>query len=160
MAKEINLNADMGEGFGAYDIGDDAGLLKIVGAASIACGFHAGDPVTMQRLVTEAAAQGVSIGAHPGFNDLWGFGRRRIEMNPRELEYMIAYQIGALQAMACYVGARVTHLKPHGALNNMAAEDIPLALAIGRAIKTVDRDITYAAPAVSALGQAGRELGL
>ena len=115
MAKQINLNADMGEGFGAYDIGDDAGLLKIIRSASIACGFHAGDPVTMQRLVTEAAAQGVSIGAHPGFNDLWGFGRRCIDMNPRELEYMIAYQIGALQAMACYAGAKVTHLKPHGA---------------------------------------------
>jgi 5-oxoprolinase (ATP-hydrolysing) subunit A len=160
MAKAINLNADMGEGFGAYDIGDDAGLLKIIRSASIACGFHAGDPVTMQRLVTEAAAQGVSIGAHPGFNDLWGFGRRRIDMNPRELEYMIAYQIGALQAMACYAGARVTHLKPHGALNNMAAEDIDLALAIGRAIKTVDRDIIYVALAGSQMEKAGRELGL
>jgi 5-oxoprolinase (ATP-hydrolysing) subunit A len=160
MAKEINLNADMGEGFGAYDIGDDAGLLKIIRSASIACGFHAGDPVTMQRLVTDAAAQGVSIGVHPGFNDLWGFGRRRIDMNPRELEYMIAYQIGALQAMACYAGARVTHLKPHGALNNMAAEDVELALAIGRAIKTVDRDIIYVALAGSAMEKAGRELGL
>jgi UPF0271 protein len=160
MAKEINLNADMGEGFGAYDIGDDAGLLKIIRSASIACGFHGGDPVVMQRLVTEAAAQGVSIGAHPGFNDLWGFGRRRIDMNPRELEYMIAYQIGALQAMACYAGAKVTHLKPHGALNNMAAEDIELALAIGRAIKTVDRDIIYVALAGSQMEKAGRVLGL
>ena len=160
MAKRINLNADMGEGFGAYDIGDDAGLLKIVKSASIACGFHAGDPVVMQRLVTEAAAQGVSIGAHPGFNDLWGFGRRRIDMNPSELEYMTAYQIGALQAMACYAGAKVTHLKPHGALNNMAAEEIELALAIGRAIKTVDRDIIYVALAGSQMEKAGRELGL
>jgi UPF0271 protein len=160
MAKEINLNADMGEGFGAYDIGDDAGLLKIIRSASIACGFHAGDPVTMQRVVTQAAAEGVSIGAHPAFNDLWGFGRRRIDMNPRELEYMIAYQIGALQAMACYAGAKVTHLKPHGALNNMAAENIELALAIGRAIKTVDRDIIYVALAGSQMERAGRELGL
>src|SRR3984893_15887360 len=135
MAAQINLNADMGEGFGAYDIGDDAGLLKIIRSASIACGFHAGDPVTMQRMVTEAVAAGVSIGAHPGFNDLWGFGRRRIDMNPRELEYMIAYQIGALQAMACYAGAKVTHLKPHGSLNNMAAENLELALAIGRGIR-------------------------
>ena len=160
MGKEINLNADMGEGFGAYDIGDDSGLLEVIKSASIACGFHAGDPVTMQRLVTEAAAQGVSIGVHPGFNDLWGFGRRRIDMNPRELEYMIAYQIGALQAMACYAGAKVTHLKPHGALNNMAAEDIELALAIGRAIKTIDRDIIYVALAGSQMEKAGRELGL
>jgi UPF0271 protein len=160
MAKEINLNADMGEGFGAYDIGDDMGLLKVIKSASIACGFHAGDPVVMQRLVTEAVAQRVSIGAHPGFNDLWGFGRRRIDMNPRELEYLIAYQIGALQAMACYGGARVTHLKPHGALNNMAAENTELALAIGRAIKTVDRDIIYVALAGSQMEKAGRELGL
>jgi len=160
MAKMINLNADMGEGFGAWDIGDDAGLLKVIRSASIACGFHAGDPVTMQRLVTRAAAEGVSIGAHPGFNDLWGFGRRRIDMNPRELEYMIAYQIGALQAMACYAGAKVTHLKPHGALNNMAAESIVPALAIGRAIKTVDRDIIYVALAGSEMENAARELGL
>ena len=160
MAKAINLNADMGEGFGAYDIGDDAGLLKIIRSASIACGFHAGDPVTMQRLVTQAVADGVSIGAHPGFNDLWGFGRRRIDMNPRELEYMIAYQIGALQAMACYAGAKVTHLKAHGALNNMAAEDFELALAIGRAIKTVDRDIIYVALAGSEMEKAAQELGL
>ena len=160
MAKAINLNADMGEGFGAYDIGDDAGLLKIIRSASIACGFHAGDPVTMQRLVTQAVAEGVSIGAHPGFNDLWGFGRRRIDMNPRELEYMIAYQIGALQAMACYAGAKDTHLKSHGALNNMAAEDFELALAIGRAIKTVDRDIIYVALAGSEMEKAAQELGL
>ena len=160
MANPINLNADMGEGFGAYDIGDDARLLKIIRSASIACGFHAGDPVTMQRLVTQAVAEGVSIGAHPGFNDLWGFGRRRIDMNPRELEYMIAYQIGALQAMAAYAGAKVTHLKAHGALNNMAAENLELALAIGRAMKTVDRDLIYVALAGSQMEKAGRELGL
>src|SRR6516162_2592317 len=160
MAKEINLNADMGEGFGAYDIGDDAGLLKVIRSASIACGFHAGDPVVMQRLVTEAAARGVSIGAHPGFNDLWGFGRRRIDMNPREVEYMVAYQIGALQAMAAYAGAKVTHLKAHGALNNMAAENLELALAIGRAMKTVDRDLIYVALAGSQMEKAAQELGL
>ena len=81
----IDLNADLGEGFGVWRLGDDDAMLGIVTSANVACGFHAGDPVTMQRLVTEAAAQGVSIGAHPGFNDLWGFGRRRIYMNPREL---------------------------------------------------------------------------
>lgn len=160
MAKTINLNADMGEGFGAWEMGDDASLMKITRSASIACGFHAGDPVTMQRLVGLAAAEGVSIGAHPGFDDLWGFGRRRIEMSPRDLEYMIAYQIGALQAMACYAGLKVTHLKPHGALSNMAAEDIALALAIGRAMKTVDRDMIYVALAGSAMEKAAQELGL
>jgi UPF0271 protein len=114
----------------------------------------------MHRVVTEAVAQGVSIGAHPGFNDLWGFGRRRIDMNPRELEYMIAYQIGALQAMAAYAGAKVTHLKPHGSLNNMAAEQLELALAIGRAMKTVDRDMIYVALAGSQMEKAALELGL
>src|SRR5437667_1383290 len=160
MSGVINLNADMGEGFGAYSIGDDDAILKIIRSASIACGFHAGDPVTMRKVVQRAKDEGVSIGAHPGFNDLWGFGRRRMDMNPRELEYMIAYQIGALQAMACYAGAKVTHLKPHGSLNNMAAENLELALAIGRAIKTVDRDIIYVALAGSAMEKAGRELGL
>src|SRR5499427_3039996 len=102
MTIKINLNADMAEGFGAYKIGDDSAILKIIGSASIACGFHAGDSTTMHHVIGEAKREGVSIGAHPGFNDLWGFGRRRIDMDPRELEYMIAYQIGALQAMACY----------------------------------------------------------
>src|ERR1700726_1391861 len=160
MANVINLNAGMGEGFGAYDIGDDAGLLKIIRSASIACGFHAGDPITMQRVVTQAVAEGVSIGAHPGFNDLWGFGRGPIDMNPREVEYMIGYQIGALQAMAAYAGAKVTHLKPHGSLNNMAAEDIELARRIGGAIKAVDRNIIYVGLAGSAMEKAGHELGL
>jgi UPF0271 protein len=160
MTIKINLNADMAEGFGAYDIGDDAGILKIIGSANIACGFHAGDPLTMQTVVREAVREGVTIGAHPGFNDLWGFGRRRIDMRPEDLEYMVAYQIGALQAMATYSDAKVTHLKPHGALNNMAAENREYALAIGRAIKSVDRDIVYLALAGSEMEKAGRELGL
>lgn len=160
MAKLINLNADMGEGFGAYDIGDDDAILKIVRSANIACGFHAGDPMTMHRLVTRATEEGVSIGAHPGFNDLWGFGRRRIDMDPRDVEYMVAYQIGALQAMAAYANAKVTHVKPHGALNNMAAESADLALAIGRAVKTVDRNLIYVALAGSEMDKAAEKLGL
>ena len=160
MSLAINLNADMAEGFGAYDVGDDAGILKVIGSANIACGFHAGDPRVMRNVVREAKRLGVTIGAHPGFNDLWGFGRRRIDMRPDDLEYMIAYQIGALQAMAAYEGERVTHLKPHGALNNMAAEDSDYALAIGRAIKAVDRRIIYVALAGSEMEKAGRELDL
>ena len=141
----INLNADIAEGWGAYDIGNDAELMKIIKSASVACGFHAGDPNTMHRLCMLAKEQGVSVGVHPGFNDLWGFGRRRIQMKPSDLEYMVAYQIGALQAMAAYAGLKVTHLKAHGALNNMAAEDEGYAMAIGRAIKAVDRKIIYVA---------------
>jgi 5-oxoprolinase (ATP-hydrolysing) subunit A len=160
MTIKINLNADMAEGFGAYNIGDDSGILKIIGSANIACGFHAGDPLTMRKVVAEAKREGVSIGAHPGFNDLWGFGRRKIDMRPDDLEYMIAYQIGALQALAAYSDVKVTHLKPHGALNNMAAEDSDYALAIGRAIKAVDPSIIYLALAGSEMEKAGRSLGL
>jgi UPF0271 protein len=160
MSRQINLNADIAEGWGAYDIGNDAELMKIIKSASVACGFHAGDPNTMHRLCMLAKQEGVSVGVHPGFNDLWGFGRRRIQMKPGDLEYMTAYQIGALQGMAAYAGLKVTHLKPHGALNNMAAEDEAYAMAIGRAIKTVDRDIIYVAPFGSEMEKAAEKLGL
>ncbi len=160
MAKTINLNADIAEGYGAYNIGNDAELMTIVKSASVACGFHAGDPNTMHRLCMLAKDNGVSIGVHPGFNDLWGFGRRRITMKAVDLEYMVAYQIGALQAMASYAGLKVTHLKPHGALNNMAAEDEGYAMAIGRAIKTVDPSIIYVAPFWSQMQKAAEKLGL
>lgn len=160
MVDKVNLNADIAEGFGCYEIGNDEEVLKIIRTASIACGLHAGDATVMQRVVTQAGKEGVSIGAHTGFNDLWGFGRRRIDMHPRELEYLVAYQIGALQAMACYAGLRVSHVKPHGALNNMAAESAELALAVGRAIKAVDPDLIYLALAGSEMERAGEELGL
>ena len=160
MVDKINLNADMGEGFGAYTIGNDDALLKIVRSANVACGFHGGDPNVMHHLVTRAGEEGVSIGAHPGFNDLLGFGRRRIDMNLRDIEYSIAYQIGALQAITSYAGESVTHLKPHGALNNMAAEEIDIAMAIGRAIKTVDSTIIYVALAGSEMERAAEQLGL
>jgi 5-oxoprolinase (ATP-hydrolysing) subunit A len=160
MATKVNLNADIAEGWGAYNIGNDAELMKIIKSASVACGFHAGDANTMLQLCTLAKENGVSVGAHPGFNDLWGFGRRRIQMKPSDLEYMVAYQIGALQAMAAYAGLKVTHLKAHGALNNMAAEDEGYALAIGRAIKAVDRDIIYVALSGSQMEKAARKLEL
>lgn len=150
----------MGESFGAYKMGQDEALLKIVRSASIACGFHAGDPSVMHGLVTRAKEEGVSIGAHPGFNDLWGFGRRRIDTNLRDLEYMVAYQIGALQAMAQYAGLKVTHVKAHGALSNMGAENIEVALAVGRAVKTVDRSLIFLAVAGTQLEAAAIKLGL
>lgn len=158
--KKVNLNADMAEGYGAYDIGDDGAMLKVVTSANIACGFHGGDPNVMHRVVGQAIAEGVSIGAHPGFYDLWGFGRRRIPMPPREVESLIAYQIGALQAVAAMHGARVTHMKPHGALNNMAAEDAEMALAIARATKAVDPAIILVATTGSELLKAGHAVGL
>ncbi len=160
MATTVNLNADIAEGWGAYDIGNDTELMRIIKSASVACGFHAGDANTMHRLCTLAKELGVSVGAHPGFNDLWGFGRRRIQMKPQDLEYMVAYQIGALQAMAAYAGLKVTHLKAHGALNNMAAEDEGYAMAIGKAIKTVDRNIIYVALYGTQMQKAAEKLGL
>lgn len=160
MSRRINLNADIAEGWGAYDIGDDAALMSIVKSASVACGFHAGDHNTMHRICMLAKELGVSIGAHPGFNDLWGFGRRQIRMSAGELEYMTAYQIGALQAIAQYASLPVTHLKAHGALSNMAAVDEDYAMALGRAIKAVDPSIIYVALAGSEMEKAGDRLGL
>jgi 5-oxoprolinase (ATP-hydrolysing) subunit A len=160
MANVINLNADVAEGWGAYDIGNDAELVKIIGSANVACGFHGGDWNTMHRFCLLAKEHGISIGAHPGFNDLWGFGRRQIKMKANDLEYMVAYQIGALQAIAAYAGLKVTHVKAHGALSNMAVEDESYALAIGRAIKAVDPAIIYLAQAETELERAALKLGL
>ncbi|MBC7781816.1 MAG: 5-oxoprolinase subunit PxpA [Proteobacteria bacterium] len=156
----INLNADMGESYGRFEVGNDAGLMSVIKSASIACGFHAGDPTVMADAVALAKASSVSIGAHPGFNDLWGFGRREIRMNARDLEYMVAYQLGALAGIAHGAGERVTHVKPHGSLNNMAHDDLEVALAIGRAIRSVDRELIFVANACSKMVEAGRALDL
>ena len=160
MKKNININADIAEGWGPYDIGNDAALMDIITSANVACGFHGGDANTMHRIVMLAKEKGVSIGAHPGFNDLWGFGRRQIRMNATELEHMVAYQIGALQGMATYAGLPVTHLKAHGALSNMAAVEEGYAMAIGRAVKTVDARLIFVALAGSELEKAADRLGL
>ncbi len=156
----LALNADLGESYGHYTLGDDAGLCPLIGAANVACGMHAGDPNTMAAAVELTRRHGVSLGAHPGFNDLWGFGRRPLAMSPAEIEYLVAYQIGALQAVAALKGVRVTHVKPHGALNGMAHDDAGIAMAIGRAIRAVDRDLIYVANLGSQMSRAGAELGL
>ena len=160
MPAKINLNADMAEGWGAYDIGDDLALVEIVTSANVACGFHGGDWNVMHRVCIAAKHTGCSIGAHPGYNDLHGFGRRPIRMSADEIERMTAYQIGALAAIAAYAGLEVTHLKPHGALSNIAATDDAVALAIGRAIKTVNPKIVYVAQAATAMERAALGLGL
>lgn len=156
----LNVNADLGEGYGAWDIGDDMALLDVVASANVACGFHAADPSVMRRTLEAAKARGVSVGAHPGFPDIQGFGRRRIEMDPRDLENAVAYQIGALMGMAALVGVEVTHVKPHGALSNMAAVREDYAAAIGRAIRGVDAGLIWLALSGSAMERAGRDLGL
>lgn len=150
----INLNADVGEGY------DDGPLLAIVGSANVACGLHAGDPRLMHRTVEAAVAAGASVGAHVSFHDLEGFGRRPVELPPDELAHVVVYQLGALQAIAVRAGTAVTHLKPHGALYNMAAERVDYALAIGRAIVDVDPSIIYVGLAGSAMVEAARSLGL
>jgi UPF0271 protein len=156
----VNLNADMGESYGAFHIGNDEEMIRFVQSASIACGFHAGDPTIMAETARAAKDHGVSVGAHPAFDDLWGFGRREIKMNTRDLEYMVAYQIGALSAIAAAVGTAVTHVKPHGALSNMAERDADYSAAIARAIKSVDRDLIFVAIACSEMVKAGHKEGL
>lgn len=137
----IDLNADLGEGFGAWRMGDDAALLDIVTSANLACGFHAGDPDIMVEAAAAAKARGVAIGAHPGFADLRGFGRRVIRQEARGIERDVAYQIGALQACAALAGHRVTHVKAHGALANLANAEEEIAQAIARAVAGVDRSL-------------------
>ena len=156
----INLNADLGESFGAWSMGNDAALLQVIGSANIACGFHAGDPVVMRDTVRQALAQGVSLGAHPAFPDLQGFGRRAMQLSAKELEATILYQVGALQAMAAAEGGRVTHIKPHGALSNVACADAEVAATVARAVRALDREIILLAPALSALEAAGLAAGL
>ena len=160
MARTIDLNSDLGESFGPWRMGSDEAMLAVVNSANVACGFHAGDPLVMRRTVATAKAQGVSIGAHPSFPDLQGFGRRRIEMAPREVEAMVIFQIGALQAIAHAEGHAVTHVKPHGALNNIACEDLALARCIAHAVRSAGRELILLAPALSELVTAGREAGL
>ena len=156
----FNLNADMAEGYGPWKMGDDDGLLKLVQSANIACGFHAGDANIMGKVMAMATQNGVSIGAHPGFQDLHGFGRRKLNLSMKEIENLIAYQLGAALAMASLVGSEVTHVKPHGALNNMAAIDADISAAIAKAIKAVDKSQILLAPTLSAMVTAGQDAEL
>jgi UPF0271 protein len=157
---QIDLNADVGESFGAYRYGDDEGVLPSVSSANIACGFHAGDPAVMRRTVQLARRLGVAAGAHPGFPDLPGFGRRDMHLTTAELENLVAYQIGALAAVAAIEGVRLVHVKPHGALYNMAARDAGLADAIARAIRAVDAALVLFGLSGSELVSAGERAGL
>lgn len=136
--KQIDLNSDLGESFGAYTIGNDSEVLRWVSSANIACGMHAGDPFVMHRTVRLALERGAAIGAHPGLMDLPGFGRRTIPTKPEEAYDLVAYQLGALSAFVKAEGGRLQHVKPHGALYNMAAKDPALAEAIAGAVYDVD----------------------
>jgi 5-oxoprolinase (ATP-hydrolysing) subunit A len=143
MNDRVNLNADIGESFGKFRIGQDEDLMQIIASANIACGMHAGDPTVMHKTTLLASEHGVSIGAHPGYNDLWGFGRRELKMPVSDIQHLVAYQIGALEAIARANGLSVTHVKPHGQLHNMAIVDFDIALAIAKAVRSVNRDLIF-----------------
>ncbi|MBA3639984.1 MAG: LamB/YcsF family protein [Acidobacteria bacterium] len=156
----VDLNCDMGESFGRWELGADAAVMPHISSANIACGAHAGDPAVMRRTMRLAAAQGVACGAHPGFADLAGFGRREIPITPDEATDLVLWQLGALAAIARAEGVTLRHVKPHGALYNMAARDPALADAIARAVAQFDRSLVLFGLAGSPMLDGGRAAGL
>lgn len=160
MMYRIDLNSDMGESFGVYTLGQDGPLLDVVSSANIACGFHAGDPAVMRKTVQLAVERGVAVGAHPGLPDRQGFGRRNMAITPEEAYDMVVYQVGALYGFVRAAGGRMEHVKPHGALYNMAAKDPTLALAIAQAVYAVDPSLVLFGLSGGELVKAGRRVGL
>ena len=157
----IDLNSDLGEGYGPWQMGDDAAMLDLVTTANIACGFHAGDPETMRRTVALARERGVAVGAHPGYADLIGFGRRPVHgVGPNEIETLVAYQVAALQAVATLADHRVTHVKTHGALGNACADDDALADAVARGIEAADPQLAFMVMPGTATERAAERAGL
>ena len=157
---KVDINCDMGESFGVYNLGMDEEIIKYISSANIACGFHAGDPSVIDETVKMAADQNVMVGAHPSFRDLVGFGRRKMEIDSKEVKQIMIYQIGALQAFAKTHNLKLQHVKPHGALNNMASTDYDMALAIAEAIKEVDENLIFVALGGSAMYKAAQNIGL
>ena len=161
MIDRVDINSDLGESWGAWTMGDDPAMLEIVTSANLACGFHGGDPDVMARSIARARQGGVAIGAHPGFNDLVGFGRRQIVGDsPETLRNMLLYQIAALAGMAGAFGHNVTHVKTHGSLGNMAAVDDGMAETVAGAVRAFDRDLILVVMPGNALDRAGRAAGL
>ena len=158
--RRVDLNADLGESFGAYTLGEDDALLRVVTSVSIACGFHAGDPSTMARVVALAAGRGAALGAHPGLPDLAGFGRRRMEVTPAEVRDLVTYQIGALAGFAAREKQTLQHVKPHGALYAQAEEDPAIAAAIAQAVRDWDPKVILFGLSGGRLVAAGNALGL
>jgi UPF0271 protein len=157
---KIDLNCDMSEGMGTFELGHDADIMPYISSANIACGFHAGSPLIMARTVALAKKSGVAIGAHPSYPDLEGFGRREMNLAPEEVEDIVLYQIGALSAFCRMEGVDLKHVKPHGALYNQAAKDIHLAAAIARAVKRFSPSLVLVGLAGLKLIEAGLDAGL
>ena len=160
MSPTVDLNADVGESTGARRHGDDEGVMPHITSANIACGFHAGDPGVMRATVALALAHGVAIGAHPGLHDLEGFGRREMRVSPDEVENLVAYQVGALAGIAAAQRVALAHVKPHGALYNMAARERTLADAVVRAVRAVDPSLVLFGLSNSELVRAASAAGL
>ncbi|TWT24899.1 LamB/YcsF family protein [Planomicrobium sp. CPCC 101110] len=160
MNYKVDLNCDMGESFGAYTMGHDADILDYVTSANIACGFHAGDPATMRKTVQLALDKNVGIGAHPGLQDLVGFGRRNMAISPQEAYDLTLYQIGALSGFVQAEGGRLQHVKAHGALYNMAAKNASLSEAIAEAVYKIDPELVLFGLSGSEIIKAGRNIGL
>lgn len=157
---KVDLNSDLGESFGAYTIGLDSQVVQYVSSVNVACGYHAGDPLVMDKTVAAAKAAGVAVGAHPGYPDLMGFGRRNLVCTPAEAKAYVQYQMGALLAFCAAHGVPLQHVKPHGALYNMAAKDEALAAGIAEGIASVDKNVILLGLAGSKLLSAGRAAGL
>jgi len=156
----VDINSDMGESFGAYTIGHDDGLMNAITSANVAAGFHAGDPSVLRATVRLAKARGVAVGAHPGFPDLVGFGRRELNVTPAEAEDMVLYQVAAVAGVAASEGVKIQHVKPHGALFNMAVRNAELAAAIARGVAAFDRSLILFGLPGSEILNAGRQAGL
>ncbi len=156
----IDINSDLGESFGAYKIGQDEAVIPMVSSVNVACGFHGGDPLVIRKTVEMAKQYGVAVGAHPGFPDLQGFGRRNMYLHPDDVYASMIYQIGAVRAFTDLYNLPLQHVKPHGAINNMAAVDMDLARVIAQAIYDYDKSLILLAVAGTKLAQAGREMGL
>ncbi|MDD3413055.1 MAG: 5-oxoprolinase subunit PxpA [Lachnospiraceae bacterium] len=157
---EIDLNCDMGESFGAYTIGMDDKVIPYISSANIACGYHASDPVVMEKTIALAKKRGVAVGAHPGFPDLMGFGRRNMNVTPAEAKAYVQYQLGALDALCRAQGMTLQHVKPHGALYNMAGKDYSLAYAICEGVKEVNKDLIMLVLSGSQMQKAAQDLSL
>ncbi|MGI6021471.1 MAG: LamB/YcsF family protein [Lachnospiraceae bacterium] len=157
---KVDLNSDIGESFGRYTLGMDDKIIPLVSSCNIACGFHASDPLVMDKTVEMAYEAGIAIGAHPGFPDLMGFGRRNMAATPAEVSAYVTYQLGALEGFARKYGMKIQHVKPHGAMYNMAGKDYELALAVAKAIKAFNPDIICLALAGSQSVQAAKDVGL
>lgn len=156
----VDLNSDLGESFGRYTLGMDDKIIPLITSANVACGYHASDPVVMEKTITMAKEAGIRVGAHPGFPDLMGFGRRNMNVSPAEAKAYTLYQLGALDGFCRAAGVKLQHVKPHGAFYNMAAKDYKLSVAICEAIKSFDKDLIVLALSGGELAKAAKDMGL